>query len=143
VHQAGYKKYIRVAIGVVIIDRQVLICRRLDSAELGGLWEFPGGKIEPGESAAAAAVRELFEELAIDVRPIETFESILHEYAHARVELFPILCEHLAGEPAAVGCAEFKWVPIARLNDYAFPAGNDSLIAELIQRDRNNVINVE
>ncbi len=127
------KKYVRVAVGIVIRDGDVLICRRKDDAILGGYWEFPGGKLEPNESPEQAAVRELDEELDIHTQPIRSLTVLKHEYDHAHVELHPILCQILSGTPKTIGCQAFLWVSHADLNNYLFPAANGPLIQEIQQ----------
>ncbi len=130
----GTPKTVLVAIGVVVDadGARLLICRRQPDAVLAGLWEFPGGKIEPGESPADAAVREVREELGIEVASTGALEPITHAYAHAIVTLTPILCRHLSGEPQAIGCAEWRWVLPTELADFAFPEANAPLLAWLV-----------
>jgi A/G-specific adenine glycosylase len=121
-------------IGVgVVLDRlgRVLIDQRLNEGLLGGLWEFPGGKQEPGEPIAATIERELMEELAITVAVGEELITLEHAYSHKRLRFVVHLCEHLAGEPQALACQQVRWVEIAELEDYPFPAANTRIIETL------------
>src|SRR5689334_7858134 len=96
------KKAIRVAIGIVVDPRGILISRRKKNDSFDGYWEFPGGKIEEGETAEQAVARELYEELAIRVTPVRALAVIEHEYPKARVILQPFICRLDGGEPVAI-----------------------------------------
>lgn len=124
---------VRVAIGVVIRDGHFLIARRPPGVPLAGLWEFPGGKIEPGETPEAAVARELLEETGLTVEIIRSFTERTYVYAHARVTLLPFLCRAPAGDARPLHCAEVRWVTPADLLAYPFPAANAPLLAELSQ----------
>jgi len=123
---------IDVVIGVVVRDRKVLICQRCAQDRLGGYWEFPGGKQEPGESHQQCLARELAEELQIQVRAIEPLRIIEHDYPDVRVRLHPYLCEHAEGEPTPLACQQVLWVAPADLPTYRFPPANDQLIRDLL-----------
>ncbi|HEX8323322.1 MAG TPA: 8-oxo-dGTP diphosphatase MutT [Tepidisphaeraceae bacterium] len=123
---------LNVAVGVVVRDGLILITRRPVNVPLAGLWEFPGGKLEPGETPEAAVVRELQEELRLSVVPQRRLSQIVHDYPQARVVLTPMYCVIVAGEPQAIGCSEFRWVHPHALITYDFPAANRPLLDELI-----------
>ncbi|HEX8911870.1 MAG TPA: 8-oxo-dGTP diphosphatase MutT [Humisphaera sp.] len=128
-------KRVEVVIGIVRDGERVLICRRrADNPVLPGYWEFPGGKVESGETREDALRRELSEELQIDVRPTASLEPIEHAYPTAVVTLWPYVCELLGGTPTAVGCAEVRWVRPADLPTYEFPPANADLIRGLSGR---------
>jgi len=101
---------IDVAAGLIFRQGKLLITKRYDDAHLGGLWEFPGGKREPKESFEQCLVRELHEELGIEVTVGELVESITHEYPGKTVHLKFFVCEWQKNEPQALGCSECKWV---------------------------------
>jgi A/G-specific adenine glycosylase len=124
------------SIGVAVIWNaagQVLIDRRPQDGLLGGLWEFPGGKMEPGETVAACIQREIQEELGIEVEVGDRLISLDHAYSHFRVTLNVHHCRHVAGQPRPIACDEIRWVSLAELEHYPFPAANVQIIAALQQ----------
>jgi A/G-specific adenine glycosylase len=127
-------KQIEVAIGIVLCRGQILICQRRPLDPLGGLWEFPGGKQEPGESLEQCLLRELAEELCIGVSVLEALPSIDYDYSAAHVRLHPYLCEHLEGHATPLAAQRAIWVKPSDLPSYSFPPANDNLIRELVRR---------
>lgn len=119
---------IRVAVALLKRDGRWLVARRRENTHLGGLWEFPGGKIESHESPEAAAVRELFEECAITARSIRTLRPVLFEYPEHTIELTPIVCEWVHGEPRPIGNEECRWVTYGELLQLEMPAANAEII---------------
>jgi len=122
-----------IAITVVEHEGQFLIGQRPAGVALAGLWEFPGGKIQPGESPEAAAVRECVEETGLLVEPLFRYPDRVQWYDHDRVELFFIACRLSPAAPLPPR-EPFRWVPRDRLKDYEFPAGNTALLELLVQR---------
>ena len=121
-----------IGVGVVCNDAgQVLIDQRLNEGLLGGLWEFPGGKQEPGEAIAATIARELREELAIEVRVDELLIELDHAYSHKRLRFVVHLCQWLSGEPQPLASQQVRWVAPVELESYPFPAANARIIAAL------------
>jgi 8-oxo-dGTP diphosphatase len=120
-----------VAVALVDPDGRVLLARRPEGKPMAGLWEFPGGKIHAGESPEAALIRELSEELGIDVAesclaPL-TFASHRYESFHLLMPLF--VCRRWNGMPRAQEGQTLAWVRPARLGDYAMPPADRPLIA--------------
>jgi mutator protein MutT len=124
---------IRVAAAVIERGARVLVTRRLEGTHLAGLWEFPGGKCEPGESIEACLVRELREELGVDVTPGEILLVTTHAYPEKTVELHFIACD-MPGEPSAQQGQEMRWVERAALDTLEFPAADAELISQLRRR---------
>jgi len=120
-----------IAIAVVERDDCFLVRRRPEGAALAGLWEFPGGKIEPGESSEAAAVRECLEETGIHVEPLFRYPTYIHDYEHDRVELFFIACRPTTGERVALGNG-FQWISRNELSRLEFPEGNRAVLQILM-----------
>lgn len=123
-------------IGVAVIWNnleQILIDRRRAEGAMGGLWEFPGGKIEPGETVEECIQREIYEELGIEIAVGEHLITIDHTYTELRVTLTVHHCQHLAGVPQALECDEIRWVNLADLEHFAFPKANVQIIAALKQ----------
>ena len=125
-------KGVEVAAGLVFRGGKLLITRRPAGAHLGGLWELPGGKREPGETFSECLVRELREELGIEVEVGRRLESVTHAYPDKTVCLQFFLCRWKRREPRALGCPAFKWVEADELGDYQFPAADARLI-QLLQ----------
>ena len=112
---------VRVVAAVVRRGGELLVTRRPDGADRGGLWEFPGGKVEPGEAEPAALVREIAEELgcAVEVGPLLCRHA--HAYPDLEVELAFYACRLAPGaRPAPLGVAAIEWAPVAGLERYAF-----------------------
>ena len=121
-----------IGVGVVLNGAgEVLIDQRLNEGLLGGLWEFPGGKQEPGEAIEATVARELREELAIEVSVGERLISLEHAYSHKKLRFEVHLCQWQAGEPQPLASQQVRWVKPAELDAYPFPAANARIIAAL------------
>ncbi len=121
----------RVAVGVVVRRGRVLITRRASRGLLGGLWEFPGGAIEAGESPREACEREIREETGLDVQVAEHVARVSHAYSHFRVELDVFLCRSARGRVRLDGPVAFRWVTPDELDDFAFPGANRKFIPAL------------
>ncbi len=122
-----------VACALIDVDNRVLIAQRPADKEMGGLWEFPGGKIEPGETPDAAIIREMREELGIEIKqpclaPL-TFASHSYEKFHLLMPLF--ICRRWQGDVVAKEHQSLKWVRANRLRDYEMPPADEPLIAHL------------
>jgi 8-oxo-dGTP diphosphatase len=123
------------ACALVDADNRVLIAQRLENAPMGGLWEFPGGKVEAGESPEDCVIRELAEELAITtwkscLAPL-TFASHAYEAFHLLMPLF--VCRKWEGAMQAKAHAALKWVRPRKLREYEMPPADIPLIAPLIE----------
>ena len=124
---------IDVSAALVFRSGLLLITQRPAASHLGGLWEFPGGKVEPGETFETALVRELREELGIEVAVGELLETIKHEYPEKRVRLKFFRCKWEAHEPQPLGCPAFAWITREELSRYEFPAADARLLERLRQ----------
>ena len=122
---------VEVAAGLIFRDGKLLITQRHADAHLGGLWEFPGGKREPGESYEDCLARELREELGVEVRVGELVESLTHHYPGKSVHLRFFRCTLVAGEPKPLDCAAVKWVSAQELSGHDFPAADERLLGYL------------
>jgi 8-oxo-dGTP diphosphatase len=122
---------IEVAAGIVFRDGRLLIAKRRPQDHLGGLWEFPGGKRQAGESYEDCLHRELREELGIEVHVGERIASISHDYPEKSVHLEFLLCRWIRHEPRAIGCSDLAWVQREQLANYSFPAADNQLLAML------------
>jgi mutator protein MutT len=119
-----------VAAAVIRRGEAFLVTRRRAGTHLEGLWEFPGGKCEAGESHLACLVRELREELGVEaVTGAEIFQTS-HEYPDRRVELHFFACD-LLGDPTPLLGQEMRWIPRTELASLSFPPADAELIALL------------
>ncbi len=110
---------------------RALIAQRKSEEMLGGLWEFPGGKIEPGETMAECIARELKEELGIEIEVGERLTVVRHAYSHFTIELHAHFARRIRGRPRRIHCADFAWVPVARLRDRPFSRADLRIIEAL------------
>jgi len=118
-----------IAIAVVEHNGRFLVGMRPPETVLAGLSEFPGGKVEPGELPAQAAVRECLEETGLEVEVGDAFPEHVYQYHHDQVRLFFFHCR--LKQPDEQPKAPFRWVECAELSSLRFPAGNNSLLALL------------
>lgn len=125
-------KSIEVSAGMVFRDGKLLITQRHQGAHLGGLWEFPGGKREANETFEECLVRELREELGIEVEVGEMVESLTHSYPEKTVSLKFFRCRWKKNEPQPIECHDLKWVTAEELRNYEFPAA-DARLLEMLQ----------
>jgi len=116
-----------VAIGIIFHQGKILIDKRKPEGLLGGLWEFPGGKPEAGESLKAALKREVKEELDINIKVGRHLTTVHHAYTHFTVELHAYRCRYLSGTPQCLACTDFKWISPQQLKRYAFPGANKKI----------------
>ena len=121
-----------IGVGVVLNQAgEVLIDQRLNEGLLGGLWEFPGGKQEPGEAITDTIARELKEELAIDVAVDQELITVDHAYSHKKLRFIVHLCRWLSGEPQPLASQQVRWVKPEELGNFPFPAANARIIEAL------------
>lgn len=118
---------LQVIAGLIFNDRgEVLIAQRQS-----GKWEFPGGKLEKNEDHISCLVRELREELGIDVMVGDRFAEVSHDYPTFSVELTLYNIESFDGKPLSIVHRSIKWVPVDQLTDYDFLEADEPLIARL------------
>ena len=125
-------------IGVAVVwndQRQILIDRRRPGGVLGNLWEFPGGKIELGETIEECIKREIWEEIGIVIQVGEHLITIDHIYPHLRVTLTVHQCRYITGTPQPIECEEVQWVTLEEIDQFAFPTANEKIINAL-KRDQ-------
>jgi 8-oxo-dGTP diphosphatase len=130
---AAMKPQVEVAAAIIHNDGQILISQRDEKSHLSGFWEFPGGKREPNESFEECVLREIREELNVDVEVERYFETVHYEYAEKVVQLRFYFCRYLSGEARALGCRQFRWVPLLELSRYKFPPANEPILQKLRQ----------
>jgi 8-oxo-dGTP diphosphatase len=123
---------VTVVAAVIEENDRFLVTRRQAGVHLAGLWEFPGGKIDPEETHAAALVREIREELDADVDVGELIFHVAHDYPERTISLFFYRCR-LNGAPRPTLGQEMRWVPRAELATLGFPPADEALIRLLTE----------
>jgi mutator protein MutT len=125
------KNCIEVSAALIFRDGKLLITQRRAKSDLGGLWEFPGGKREAGETFEECLVREIREELGIEISIGGLFEEVSHDYPEKSVHLKFFICKQISGEPQPLDCAALKWVAKSELAAFEFPAADAQLVEKL------------
>ena len=126
---------IEVAAALVFRAGKLLITQRYPEAHQGGLWEFPGGKREAGETFELCLQRELMEELGIEVEVHEEVESIIHDYPEKTVHLKFFRCTWRKHEPQKLGCPDSRWISREELAQFTSPPAD----ARLLERPRSTL----
>jgi 8-oxo-dGTP diphosphatase len=122
-----------IALALIFRDGRVLVARR-NRGRLAGYWEFPGGKVEPGESLHGAVVRECREELGVEVTPGDRYDPLEFVYPEVRVVLHPLLCRIAAdAEPRPLAAERLAWATAEELREWRLPEPNYSLVERLIR----------
>jgi 8-oxo-dGTP diphosphatase len=129
-------KRVQVVAAVVRDGDRILVTRRLPGGPLGGLWEFPGGKVEAGESEPAALAREIREELGCEIDVGALLFRHAHDYPHVHVDLAFYACALAPGaEPRCLGVAALEWASPGALPEYAFCPADVPVLARLASPD--------
>lgn len=125
---------IEVAAGLVLDEAgRLLACRRPEGKHLGGKWEFPGGKVEIGESPAAALVRELEEELGVTVEIGRALTPVVWDYGRGPIRLHPFVCRIVAGEVHPHEHEEIRWCESEELPALDWAAADVPILAEWLE----------
>jgi A/G-specific adenine glycosylase len=117
--------------GVVLKDHDILITRRPMEGLLGGLWEFPGGRIEADEPPADACVRNIAEMVGLNVAVDCHVDRIKHAYTHFRMLMDVFVCRHVDGAVRLAGAEAYRWISLNELENHAFSAGHHKFIPRL------------
>ena len=125
------KNCVEVSAALIFRGGKLLITQRHAHSHLGGLWEFPGGKREAHETYEQCLVREIREELGVEISVGALFEEISHAYPEKSVHLKFFVCRLLSGEPQPLDCAAVKWVDRSELEAHEFPAADAQLLEQL------------
>ena len=127
-------KIVNVAVGVIKKNNAIFICKRANEQHQGGLWEFPGGKVEASESVFAALKRELIEEVGITIHSSSQLMVIEHDYGDKCVRLDIHVVSNFSGQAHGAEGQPSEWVNISELTHYDFPAANAEIIEKLQSR---------
>jgi 8-oxo-dGTP diphosphatase len=130
--KCGMDKKLTIVSAAVLVreDGHVLVAQRPEGKAMAGLWEFPGGKLEPGESPEDALIRELHEELAIDVlaEDLAPLQFVSHGYEQFHLLMPTFICRRWQGQPQALWHKALQWLPPAALYDVAMPPADAPLL---------------
>lgn len=127
---------ILVSAAVIRRDGLVLLTRRMKGTHLAGFWEFPGGKVEPGEDPALTVVRECREECGIEIRVLDILNVTFHAYPEKEVLLLFYDCELVSGEVQDLQVASHVWCAPADLRNYPLPPPDDAVVAKIVAAAR-------
>lgn len=119
------------AIGIIKKNGKVLITKRKESGLLGGLWEFPGGKIQDGETATEACLREIKEEVNLEIEIVDHITQVKHAYTHFKTVMDVFECQYVSGKVKLNGAVDYRWIKLSELDKYPFPRGTLKFIPML------------
>ena len=123
---------IRVVAAVIEQNGRYLVTQRRPTAVLPLLWEFPGGKVEGGESDLDALKREVLHRVGVDIKPGAQISSVSHSYEHYTVELHLYDCRVVRGEPKAVNVHQFRWVESDDFDQLPFTPADEASMSKLL-----------
>lgn len=127
------QKRIHVAVGVIINqDRHILLAKRHGHLHQGGKWEFPGGKVETDETVTEALIRELKEEINLDIITSTPFMDISHDYPDKHVRLDIHLVTDFSNQAKGLEGQQIQWVPINQIQQFDFPAANQAIVDKIL-----------
>jgi len=121
------------AIGIICRNDKVLITRRKPDGLLGGLWEFPGGKLKTGETAEAACMREILEEVNLSVDVLRPLTRISHAYTHFKILADVFICRSVKGRIRLRGPTDYRWISLEEIHRFPFPKANHKFIPLLLE----------
>lgn len=126
-------KRVHVAVGIIKQDSHILLAKRHGHLHQGGKWEFPGGKVEAGETTSEALKRELKEEVGLMVHTSQPYMEISHDYPDKQVLLDIHLVEDFSGEASGIEGQQIEWVSLQDIGTYQFPDANQPILDKILQ----------
>jgi len=124
---------LEVTCAIIFKDNHVMIAQRSANMKLPLKWEFPGGKVEAGESKAACLVREIKEELSLEISIGKSLTEIIHHYSDFSVRLHPFICAYKGGKLKAIEHTQIKWEKVSNLMAYDWAAADVPVVKELME----------
>jgi 8-oxo-dGTP diphosphatase len=110
----------------------ILAAQRGADTHLAGKWEFPGGKVNEGESEEACIIREIREELGVEIRPTRRLSDSKHDYGEKRIRLIPFECDLVSGDPVAREHASLRWCKVADLETMDWCEADIQIVTEIV-----------
>ncbi len=132
-------KSLKVTCAIITDHQKILVTQRGPGMKLAGKWEFPGGKVEEGESEEQCLVREISEELNISIRITQKLTSYNHDYGDFRIELIPFVAEYVSGELTLREHAKFLWLLPEELKNLDWAEADVRVVEELIESYRTRL----
>jgi len=130
----------QIAVGIIVNENdEVLISLRPQESMLGGLWEFPGGKQEKGETLDETLKRELKEELGVETDVFDKFKELKHAYSHFKITMHAYWCKIKRGSPKPNSSDKLEWVHLNNIDHFPFPKANKSIIHDLLELDEQSL----
>lgn len=126
-------QYTAVTAALILDNGKVLLAQRKSGAQQSLKWEFPGGKLEPGETPEECLTREIEEELNIDIQVQNIFTAVVHSYGDRNILLLAYLCRKTGGTPSTRDCNDFQWVSINSLLEYDLAAADLPIALKLMK----------
>jgi len=120
-----------VTAGLIQIHHKILIAQRRFDDTFGGLWEFPGGKQKAGETLEQCLIREIDEELDIEIRVDQKIMRVSHTYSHAHITLHVFLCSLLKGTPGMKGVQDWRWIKLPEIDRFDFTQADKKVIEKI------------
>lgn len=120
-----------VTCAIIVQHGKILICQRSTTMDLPLKWEFPGGKVEPGEDDALTIVREIKEELHLDIEVVKRLQPVEHDYPAFRIRLVPFMAHVIGGSLQLEEHADAKWVTVAELDQYDWAPADVPIVEEV------------
>lgn len=123
---------IKVTCAIIEKNGKILIAQRANGKHLAGFWEFPGGKLEPDETPKACLIREIKEELNLDVEPFEALPAFQHQYSNKTIELLPFRCKLIGGQLKLADHSAIEWMELEKLPEMKLAPADVPVLDHLI-----------
>lgn len=123
----------KVVCGIIYKGDKIFLCRRNPDKQLGGYWEFPGGKIESNEKPEQALKRELNEEISMSVKTLSYFTTVIHEYEKLTIELIAYKCEFIEGEFELTDHDKYEWLDLKQMIDKKLAPADVPILQRLMK----------
>ena len=133
--QTKNKPHYNIGVGVIWHNDKILITKRKKNQLLGGLWEFPGGKIESHESIEHCIKREIKEELDIQIKVNNFIIKVKHQYSHFKITLYAYHCQYISGDVKCIEVDDWAWIEPHAISNYPFPRANHYIFPEILNND--------
>lgn len=122
-----------VTAAVIRKDQKILIAQRKAEGEHHLQWEFPGGKLETGETPEECLHREILEELNLEVRVLDIFKAVYHAYENKTILLLCYLCDFIGGEGKALDCNDFRWISLDEIFDFSYVEADLPVVEKILK----------